>query len=331
MGSIRPDPNLLKKYPTAITQADIDRKNRFFGVLPGLAVGDALGAGTEFLTADDIAEQHPNGLREITGGGSFEWKAGEPTDDTQLTLALAESLVASGARLDLEDLSRRLVQWLNSSPKDVGNLTKSAIQNLRAGDPPDQSGAIAWEDSGRKSAGNGSVMYCAPLALLSLVPNDSLPELAAKVSRVTHYDPRCVGGCVAITTAIAGLVRGEDDALDRAAMSAAPFSDDVRAIVERARARPPAALRVDGQDRGFVLHTVEIAISAVEHATSFEEGLIDVVARGGDTDTNAAVAGALLGARFGRSQIPERWMKVCQAVPRLVGLSDTLYKAAGGK
>lgn len=330
MNSIRPDPNLLKKYPNAITQDDIDLKNRFMGVLPGLAIGDALGAPIEFLTEDGVAESHPEGVREITGGGGLEWKRGEPTDDTQLALLLAESLAGLG-RLDLADLSRRLIQWLNSKPKDIGNLTRSALENLRAGDPPEQSGAIAWEDGGRQSAGNGSLMYVAPLALLQLRHTDALAEDAARISRITHYDPRCVAGCVALTSAIAGLVRGDSDALQAAAQAAQGINDDVRAVIERGLARPPSALKVDGKDRGFVLVTLELAFSAVSHATSFEEGMIEVVSKGGDADTNGAVAGALLGARFGRNRLPERWMKATLAVPRLQELGEKLHKHATGK
>lgn len=326
MASIKLDPNLLKKHPTAFTQADVDRKNRFMAVLPGLAVGDALGAPVEFRTEVEVAASHPDGVREITGGGI--WKAGEPTDDTQLALLLAESLAGAG-RLDLLDLSRRLVEWLNSKPKDVGNLTRTALENLRAGDPPDQSGAIAWEDSGRQSAGNGSVMYTASLGLLHLRDQDALVESATKVSRITHYDPRCVGGCVALSTAIAGLVRGDDDAIERAARAGGAISDDVRAVVERSQARPPEALRVDGPGMGFVLVTLELAFSALAYAESFEDGLVRVVSKGGDADTNGAVAGALLGAKFGRNAIPERWLKATQAVPRLSALSESLHKLAG--
>lgn len=331
MSSFRIDPNLLKKkYPNAITQDDIDLKNRFFGVLPGLAVGDALGAGVEGLPSEEIVTLYPDGLREIVGGGALDWERGAPTDDTQLALVLAESLVAARG-LDLGDLSRRLVEWLNSNPKGMGRLTRTALENLRGGDSPSESGAIAWEDSGREAAGNGSAMYCAPLGLLHLKLDDRRVEDAVTVSRITHYDPRCVGSCVAITSSIAWLVQGEDDALFRAAQAAAPWSDPVRAVIERGLARPPSEITVDGEDAGSVLTTVEIAFSAAAHAESFESGLVEVISRGGDTDTNAAVAGALLGAKFGRSAIPERWLKTTLAVPRLVALTEELHRHATGR
>jgi len=326
----RPDPNLLARYPTAITQGDIDAKDRFFGVLPGLAVGDALGAPLEFLSCGEVLRRYPAPLRDIVGCGTLGWSTGDPTDDTQLALLLAESLARAGS-LDMEDLCARLVAWLASGPRDVGNLTRASLENLRAGDPPDQSGVLAWEDSGRRAAGNGSAMYCAPLAMLHPKPSDPPAEDAARVSRITHADPRCVGSCVAVTTAIAGLVRGDEDALPAAAMAAAPWCDEVRAVAERALARPPSALCVDGPDSGFVLVTLELAFSAAAHAEDFEEALVEVVNKGGDADTNGAVAGALLGAKLGRKAIPQRWLDAAKAVPRLLQLAETLYRRGGGR
>ena len=331
MPSIKVPPKILKDHPGAFTQDDLDRKARFTGTLLGLAVGDCLGAPYEFDTADTVAKKAPNGPTEITGGGKFGWKPGEPTDDTQLALLLLESIVEAGGKLDVNDHALRLIRWLNSKPKDVGETTRLAIENLRGGEPPAQSGALAWEDQGRNAAGNGSVMYCAPVALLDVRAQDMLAEDAARVSRITHYDPRCVASCVAVTTAIAGLIRGESDAVERAALAAQSLSDDVRVAVERASSRPPEALTVDGADRGYCVLTTELAFSALAHAQDFESGLVRVVSRGGDTDTNAAVAGALLGAKFGRGAIPERWTKVVQAAPKLVSLCDALSKVVLGR
>jgi ADP-ribosyl-[dinitrogen reductase] hydrolase len=241
-------------------------------------------------------------------------------------LVLLRSLVARG-RLDVEDVAGGQLQWLASAPKSIGNLTRTALQKLRAGEPPHRSGALAWEDSGRRSAGNGSVMCCAPIGLLHAKPSDGLAEDAAAFSRITHFDPRCVASCIALTTAIALLVRGEAEAAaSQAATAAAAVSDEARVAVERGFSRKPFDLRVDGHDQGFVLHTLEIAFSALGSAPSLEEGLVQVVARGGDTDTNGCVAGALLGAKFGERAIPRRWLTKLQAAPELRELATALYE-----
>ncbi len=321
MGSFRPDPNILKKHPNAGSPGQIDEKGRFLGTLLAAAAGEALGAPHEGRTAGEVGAP-----REITGGGL--WAAGEPTDDIDLTLVLLRSIV-SRRKLDLDDVARGMVKWLAGKPRDVGNLTRAALENLRAGEPPTQSGAIAWEDSGRKSAGNGSVMCCAPIGLLHVKNLDGLADDAVAASRITHYDPRCVGACVGVTTAIALLVRGgrdAEEAISRAAAAAGAHSDDALAAIERGASRRPADLKVDGEDRGFVLHTLEIAFSALASAPSLEEGLVSVVSRGGDADTNGCVAGALLGAKFGRSQLPDRWRGKLKAAPELGSLGEQLYR-----
>ncbi|MCA1826914.1 MAG: ADP-ribosylglycohydrolase family protein [Myxococcales bacterium] len=190
MSSFRPDPNLLKKHPNAITQGQIDEKGRFIGALLGAAAGESLGAPHESKTAAEVGTQ-----REITGGNG--WAPGEPTDDIDLTLVLLRSIVAR-KRLDVDDVAHGLLKWFTGKPKDIGNLTRSALENLRAGEGPLQSGAIAWEDSGRKAAGNGSVMCCAPIGLLHVKNLDGLADDAVAASRITHYDRRCVGACVGV-------------------------------------------------------------------------------------------------------------------------------------
>jgi ADP-ribosyl-[dinitrogen reductase] hydrolase len=319
MSSIKPDPALLKKYPNAITTQQLEEKGRFLGTLLGLAAGESLGAGFEFKKAGEFTPP-----REILGGGL--WQPGEPTDDVELTLSLLRAV--SRGKFDLPGIAQNYLKWFNGKPKDIGNLTKAALQNLRAGEGPEQSGALAWEDSERRAAGNGSIMCCAPIGLLHVKDLDGLVDDATAASRITHYDPRCVGGCVAVATAIALLVRGEgDEAISRAALAGGAISDDVRMVIERGAVKKPEELTVDGPDMGFVLVTLELAFSALANAASLEEGLVAVVARGGDTDTNGCVAGALLGAKFGKSKVPERWEKTLKAAPELLALGEQLYKS----
>jgi ADP-ribosyl-[dinitrogen reductase] hydrolase len=294
MGSIRPDPNVLKKHPGAITQQQIDEKSRFLGTLLGAAAGESLGV--------------------------------QPSYDIDLTLILLRSVTAR-RRLDLDDVARGYLKWFAGNPKGLGDLTRAALLNLRAGEPPAQSGALAWEDSDRKAAGNGSVTCCAPIGLLHVKNLEGLADDAAAASRITHSDPRCVAGCVAVTTAIALLVRGgkeAEEAIPRAASAAGTFSDDVFRAIERGAAKKPDELQVDGKDKGYVVHAVELAFSALASAANFEDGLNAVISRGGDTDSNGCVAGALLGAKFGKSQVPDKW--AAKAAPELLSVGEQLYK-----
>jgi len=300
MGSFRPDPNILKKHPNAITQDQIDEKGRFIGALLGAAAGEAVDGQT----------------REISNGG-------EPRNGMTRTLQLLRS-IADRKKLDLEDLSRTLLRWFQNKPKELGDLTRLSLENLRAGEPPAQSGAIAWEDSG-KAADSGSVTSIAPIGLLHVKNLDGLSDDAATYSRITHYDPRCQAACVGVATAVAYLIRGGKDAgeaVERAAGSAGAISDDVRSVIERAANRKPADVPLDGD----LLHTLELAFSALAAAGSVEEGIVSIVSRGGDVAGNGLIAGALLGAKFGKSQVPDKWVSKLKTAGELQSLAETLYK-----
>ena len=129
MSANQPDPNLLKKYPNAITLQQLSEKDRFLGALLGLHAGESVGAPHEFKKAAEIIVP-----KEIVGGGI--WKPGEPTDDVELTLALLRSLVAR-RRFDLVDAAQSYLKWFGGKPKDIGNLTRAALENLRGGEGPE--------------------------------------------------------------------------------------------------------------------------------------------------------------------------------------------------
>src|SRR5215211_1602510 len=144
---------------------DSDRTliDRYRGCLLGLACGDALGGPIEFETRAAIRERFPGGLRDFIGGGWLHLIPGEITDDTQMTLALAESLACSGP-LDMDDVAARFLSWFRSEPEDIGNTTRSALSYLANGVPWEEAGERVISES-PSAAGNAAVMRCAPVAL----------------------------------------------------------------------------------------------------------------------------------------------------------------------
>src|SRR5215216_350587 len=177
-------------------------RDRYRGCLLGLACGDALGGPVEFKSRDWIADTHPGGLRDFIGGGRLSLVPGEITDDTQLTLAVARSL-AKGGPLDMDDIVANFLKWHHSQPKDQGNLTRAALNLLDSGTPWTKSGEIARGTGASGGAGNGSVMRCAPIALRFCNDRSAMIEASIDTSRITHADPRCTWGTVAINRAIA--------------------------------------------------------------------------------------------------------------------------------
>ncbi len=279
----------------------MDVRDRAVGSVLGLALGDALGAPFEFRRAVDVPDPLP----------AFElaWMGlppGTTTDDTAMARNLIRSLVERGA-LDTSDVLARHVSWLATRPPDVGNLTRVVLSRAGRG-AADAAREYVEQRGPEVSAGNGSVMYCAPLGVAYAARPDDLLELAPALSAITHWDERCRTACLAVTLAVASLVRGvaaERAVIDAVtAVGAREGGEELEYLVEAAgRVRP-----VDGPDMGFTLFTAGLALQVVAERSSVEEGLRRVVGLGGDTDTNAAVAGALLGALHGRAGLPATWL-----------------------
>ena len=277
-----------------------DQRERAIGAVLGLAVGDALGAPFEFRRAAHIPSPLPAFELPWMGLPPGTW-----TDDTALARNLWLSLIDHGGALSVDDVRARHVAWLDGDPPDVGNQTLLALR-----EPGPEPARAVFERRGPEvSAGNGSVMYCAPLGVVRVRERDRLFEEAPALSRITHWDARCQTACLAVTLAVASLVVG--DAADRAVVGA------VEAVAEREGGEELEYLvgeagrsrAIDGPDQGFTLFTAGIALQVAGEGRGFEEGLRHVVSLGGDTDTNAAVAGALLGAAHGIDAIPVSWLE----------------------
>jgi ADP-ribosyl-[dinitrogen reductase] hydrolase len=279
----------------------MDTRARAVGSVLGLALGDALGAPFEFRRAAQVPDPLP--------AFELEWMGlppGTTTDDTAMARNLVRSLVELRA-LDTNDVLARHIAWLMTRPPDVGNLTRVVLSRAAEGGS-DAAREYVEQRGPEVSAGNGSVMYCAPLGVAYAFRPDELFDLAPALSAVTHWDERCRTACLAVTFAAAALVRGEPG--DRAVIDAVRAvaeregGEELEYLVEQAgRARP-----VDGPDMGFSLFTAGLALQVAAERPSFEKGLRRVVGLGGDTDTNAAVAGALLGALHGRPALPTAWL-----------------------
>jgi ADP-ribosyl-[dinitrogen reductase] hydrolase len=276
---------------------------RVVGSALGLALGDALGAPFEFLRARNIPEPIPALERPW-----LSEPPGSTTDDTAMARNLMRSLGACG-RFDPADVLERHLEWFRSDPPDVGTLTGRVLRRIAAGEDPAAAAQTIWNERGPEvSAGNGSVMYCAPLGLAYANRPEDLLELAPLLSALTHVDGRCRTAVTAVSLGAAALVRGEpaSDAA-RAALSAVEDlegGEELEFLVEVVG----GSRAIDGPDQGFCLFTAGAAFQALARPGDVETELRRVVSLGGDTDTNAAVAGALLGARDGVRGLPSGWL-----------------------
>src|SRR6266540_46469 len=296
-------PTEKRVRPRPIASRAVDLAGRIVGSVLGLALGDAVGAPFEGRRAADVPDPLP--ALEVPW---MDLPPGSTTDDTAMARNLVRSL-AAGGELDPDDLVARHLEWFRSGPPDVGAFTRRVLSRVDRGEDAFEAARSVWEERGPEvSAGNGSVMYCAPLGLAYANRAEELLEAAPKLSALTHYDERCRTAVLAVTAAVAALARGQSS--ERAVAGAFLAVEDreggeeLEYLVEMAGVGRP----IDGPDQGFCLFTAGVALQSLLGTGDFEVEISRVVALGGDTDTNAAVAGALLGTVVGENGLPQVWL-----------------------
>jgi len=290
-------------------EPDSDAIARAKGCLLGHVVGDALGSMVVFMSGAEIRTFYPQGVRTIGPSIVHGTVAGQPTDASELTLALARSLAASGT-YDEECVAGAYADWLISGPFDVGNTMRRATAAMRMARARGESLlAAARSAANRSSQANGALMRQSPLAIWGWqLAEDDLAAVVAADTSLTHPNRVCTDASTAYVVAIAAAIRGHLDgtaAYERAREWDRQHgsSPSVTTALEAAASRLPSF----ETNEGHVLIALQNAFYQAVHAPSFEEGLVNTVKGGGDTDTNAAVAGALLGAIHGVDSIPESW------------------------
>ena len=281
----------------------VSLRDRVLGCVLGLALGDAAGAPFEFRRAHEIPDPAP--LFELPWLGL---PPGSTTDDTAMARNLVRSLAARG-EFDPDDLMARHLEWFRSGPPDVGTFTRRVLSRVDRGEDAFEAARAVWKERGPEvSAGNGSVMYCAPLGLAYADRAEELPGVAPKLSALTHHDERCRTAALAVTLAVAALARGQSpEGAVTAGLSAVvdrEGGEELEYLVEMAG----VGRRIDGPDQGFCLFTAGVGLQSLLGTGDFETEVARVVGLGGDTDTNAAVAGALLGALVGEGGLPPAWL-----------------------
>jgi ADP-ribosyl-[dinitrogen reductase] hydrolase len=263
--------------------------DRAVGSFLGLAIGDALGATVEFMSAGEIAGRYQV-HREIIGGGWLHLKPGRVTDDTGMALALGSAVIASGG-WDLRAIADAFATWMRSKPVDIGNACRRGISRYLA------DGSLCAPPA-EDNAGNGAAMRNLPAVLISLASEERLIQRSLDQAHITHNHPQSDAATVALARMTRRLVlHGEQ----------APCNQIADSLVARHSAfnfKP-----WPGKTSGYIVDTVQTVFDAFFNTGSFEDCLVRAVNRGGDADTTGALAGQLAGALYGIQGIPVRWLK----------------------
>ena len=269
--------------------------DRAQGCLLGQLAGDSLGSLVEFRAPEDIRREYPNGVRKLADGGTWNTIAGQPTDDSEMALSLARMLADQG-RYDPAEATEVYTFWLDSGPFDCG---MTIAGGLRGRPDPD-------------SQANGAMMRISPLGIFGTNHDlTHVAEWARQDAAITHPHPVCQQANALFTMAIAHVINQGCNAqnLYQQIVSWAEGTKVDGSLLNAVRgaAESPPADYVHQQ--GWVLTAFRNALWQLLHAPNLEEAVVDTVMRGGDTDTNAAICGALLGAVHGRDAIPGQWIE----------------------
>nr|WP_276594490.1 O-acetyl-ADP-ribose deacetylase [Nannocystis bainbridge] len=291
--------------------ASVDAHARMLGCLLGAVVGDALGVPVEFRSREQLSADPVTGVR---GHGTYDQPPGTWSDDSSLLLATADSLIHNG--YDPPDMMARFLTWLKGQAYtphgavfDVGIATRSAIARHAHGAP-----ASEWGCRSERDNGNGSLMRIAPLSLFTraLAPAE-IVRCSMEVSGLTHAHPRSQLCCAYFSLLLAQVVQGRPlaQAMTTASQQLAPFVPDAErevlaAILDGSIVEAPASA-IRGS--GYVVHCLEASLWCAANHPSYEAAVLAAINLGEDTDTTAAVTGALAGAMHGRAAIPEAWLR----------------------
>lgn len=291
------------------------------GCLMGQCAGDALGSLVEFKSPENIASMYPQGVRMLHDGGAFNTIAGQPTDDTEMALMLARSILLKNG-YSMIDAARAYLYWNSSGPFDIGVTTLNALSKISAS--LEKGSLSAPEKPGvNGSQANGSLMRVSPIGIWGHAMSFSeVAGFAREDSSLTHPHRVCCDAVSVFTVAISRAIsagEGPEDVYRSTVEYAEKTAcSEVQDTLRKAQKAPPNDYM---SQMGWVLIALQNAFYQILHADTLEEGIVDTIMQGGDTDTNAAIAGALLGAVHGYSAFPRQWRQMVLSCRPLRGIS----------
>ncbi|AEO93493.1 ADP-ribosylglycohydrolase [Bacillus phage G] len=283
--------------------------NKFKGALLGLAVGDALGATTEFMSKEEVKVMY-NYLNQIVGGGWLSLKAGDITDDTEMTICVAEGIL-NNYNNPIESIGKEFIKWYESDPKDVGLSTSCSIKNYFSYGDWFKASKKSHEELG-KSAGNGSLMRCLPVAL-AYSNKDKMIEITTKQSKMTHYDDLASEACVIYSKIASNIIDG------------IVLKEAIRKEVKNTKYQMVLTNNLNTVPDGFVVNTFSWVLKVLINTNNFNDVVEQLANLGEDSDTTAAIAGGLAGLHYGYDSIDEKYKNKIIVRNQIEEIAEKLY------
>jgi ADP-ribosylglycohydrolase len=297
------------------------------GVFYGQAIGDALGLGTEFMNKNEILEYYPNGISEysqiIQDKHRGRWNIGDWTDDTDQFLCICDSILKVN-KVDEFAFADEIFKWFKANPMGIGRTVYNVVRMPQFALFPHKASEIVWKLSKGRNASNGAIMRTSILGTYEFWDYNAVIKNTENIAKVTHWDPRCIGSCVVVTLLIANLLNESKYlTLEELCQIADRYDERIKPFIELSQKSSIEVLNLDESESiGYTLKAMSAGLWAYFNAKSFEEGLLKVVNEGGDADTNASVAGSILGAKFGFDLIPEKYCEGLNSKDKLSSIFE---------
>jgi len=291
----------------------MDRFERILGGLFGVACGDALGGMLEFMSKKEIERKYGY-LKDIIGGGCWDLKPGEVTDDTMMTIAVAEGILDNPEN-PVEDIGKRFIEWYDSKPKDIGNIIRIALGEYKRSNDWIKTAYYVHQTTGGMSAGNGSLMRCLPVALYY---NDveKILQITALQSTLTHYDQQATGACMFYNLLVYQYLNGK------------PKIPCIRKYVKMYPEYKQVfqLSKEELKPMGYVFDTLICVLWCFINTFSFEDAICEAANLGGDADTIAAITGGMAGVYYGYNAIPDRWKEKILVKEQLTSIAKRMIQ-----
>jgi ADP-ribosyl-[dinitrogen reductase] hydrolase len=299
-------------------------QDRCIGAFVGLAVGDALGTTNEFLHPDNVEP-----IQTIVGGGPFKLQAGEWTDDTAMALCLSDSLIKKG--FNLHDQLDHYIKWYHDGENsctgdcfDIGYTTADALDEYI------HTGVALSKNTNARTSGNGGIMRLAPVVIYHHTSIDAVIQASVLQSVTTHGSSLCTESAALMAEIMHKLLYSENLRETITSSSKLKFANHE---IEKIAAHHyiDKELYDVFDTSGYVVSSLEFALWCLWNTSSFDECVLLAANAGGDSDTNAAIAGQLAGAFYGYKAIPKEWREMIAMKDKIVDNATTLYNRAKAK
>ncbi|MBS7334195.1 MAG: ADP-ribosylglycohydrolase family protein [Weeksellaceae bacterium] len=284
-------------------------KDKIKGLFYGQAIGDAIGLATEFLTKEEVTKIYPHRVNTYSDihqdDHRVRWLKGDWTDDTDQFLAIVDSIIKT-KNVDEFAFAKELIAWFNECPMGIGNTVLKVLKIPGYTSNPHKAAELIWKQSRENVASNGAIMRTSVLGAFQYWDVNQVISNTIKICKTTHSDPRCIGSCVIISLIISNILRENNFlTINDIKNIAKNYDDRILKYIDLSLTTDINELDLNNDDDlGYTLKTLSAGLWAYFNRTNFTETISEIIHQGGDADTNAAVAGSLLGVIDGYETLP---------------------------